>query len=158
MQDHLKQKEWVTMDKIQISLMNIQDISDVLLLEKSHDIHILNSDILISDLSKDNYYYIVAKIDNIIVGYAGISYILDSADLISIVVEKSQTKKGIASSLLSNIYSFCINNGIIKILLEVRKSNIIAQSLYEKQGFKKISERKKYYDNIEDAYIYEKEL
>ena len=72
--------------------------------------------------------------------------------------EKNQTKKGIASSLLSNIYSFCINNGIIKILLEVRKSNIIAQNLYEKQGFKKISERKKYYDNIEDAYIYEKEL
>ena len=43
-------------------------------------------------------------------------------------------------------------------MLEVRKSNISAQKLYEKNGFKKISVRKNYYDNIEDAFIYLKAL
>lgn len=42
-------------------------------------------------------------------------------------------------------------------MLEVRKSNIIAQKFYEKLGFTKIYTREKYYpDNYEDAYIYEK--
>ena len=37
-----------------------------------------------------------------------------------------------------------------KIILEVRESNIVAQRLYKKYGFKKISKRKKYYVD-EDA-------
>ena len=43
-------------------------------------------------------------------------------------------------------------------MLEVRNSNIPAQKLYEKHGFKQITIRKNYYDNSEDALIYEKEL
>lgn len=146
------------MDNIIISKMTKNDISDAILLEKTHNIHILNNEILESDLSKDNYYYIVAKNNNKIIGYAGISYILDSADIISIVVDKEYTHKGIGSLLLNNIFKFCNSKNIKKILLEVRKSNVIAQNLYAKYDFKKISERKNYYNNIEDAYIYEKGL
>ena len=62
---------------------------------------------------------------------------------------------GIASLLISNLIQFCTENNITKILLEVRELNTPAQKLYEKFGFKKISIRKKYYNN-EDAYIYEK--
>ena len=43
-------------------------------------------------------------------------------------------------------------------MLEVRRSNIPAQKLYEKHGFKQIAIRNNYYDNTEDALIYEKEL
>lgn len=146
------------MDNIQIEKMKPSNIEKVLLLEQSHNIHILNANILENDLKQENNYYLVAKLDNVIVGYIGISYVLDTADIISIVVDKEYTKKGIASLLLNNIFNFCKSNNINTILLEVRKSNIAAQKLYEKHGFKKISERKNYYDNIEDAYIYKKEL
>lgn len=138
--------------------MSYDDIDDVINLEKTHGITILNSTLLYNDLKQDNNYYIIAKMYDKIVGYMGISYVLDSADIISIVVDKNYTNMGIASTLLNHIYDFCKSNGISKILLEVRKSNIPAQNLYLKHGFTKISERKKYYDNIEDAYIYEKEL
>ncbi len=146
------------MDNIQIEQMKFEDIQNVLNLEKTHNIKILNENLLKEDLEHENNYYIVAKIDNNIIGYVGISYILDSADIISIVVDKEYTHKGIASTLLNHIFEFCKSKYIQKIFLEVRKSNIAAQNLYSKYGFVKISERKKYYDNIEDAYIYEKEL
>lgn len=158
MLDHLKQKECVIMDNVLIHEMNKEDIDSAIQVEKTQNTHILNSNILKDDLEKGNYHYIVAKYNNKVVGYAGISYILDSADLISIVVDKDFSHKGIATQLLENIFEFCKSNNIKKILLEVRKSNNIAISLYLKNGFKKISERKKYYDNTEDAYIFLREL
>jgi ribosomal-protein-alanine N-acetyltransferase len=45
-----------------------------------------------------------------------------------------------------------------RVVLEVRPSNLAAQRLYEKHGFEKIGLRKRYYQNGEDALIYEKSL
>ena len=114
--------------------------------------------ILEKDLKETNNHYLIAKQNNEILGYIGISYIIDTADIISIVVSKKHTKKGIASLLLNNIFEFCKSNNISKIMLEVRETNIPAQNLYLKHGFEKISERKNYYDGKENAYIMEKKI
>ena len=76
------------MDNINILKMQECDIHDAILLEATHSIHILNEEILKDDLKKENYHYIVVKNNDVIIGYAGISYVIDSADLISIVVGK----------------------------------------------------------------------
>lgn len=146
------------MDNIQIIQMNVSDIDEVINLEKTHNIHILTKNILESDLKKKNNYYLIAKSNNMTLGYVGISYILDTADIISIVVSKDYTRKGIASLLLNSIYEFCKENNISRIMLEVRESNIVAQNLYLKHGFTKISERKNYYEGKENAYIMEKKI
>lgn len=147
------------MDNILISKMQDEDIDEALLAEQSHNIHILSKNILKEDIKNKNYYYLVAKNnEKKIVGYIGISYVLDEADIISIVVHKDYTKNGIATLLLQEIFKFAKDNNIQKLMLEVRNSNIPAQKLYEKHGFKQITIRKNYYDNSEDALIYEKEL
>ena len=147
------------MDNIIISKMQDEDIEEALLTEQSHNIHILSKNILKEDIKNKNYYYLVAKNNQKkIVGYIGISYVLDEADIISIVVHKDYTKNGIATLLLQEIFKFAKDNNIQKLMLEVRNSNIPAQKLYEKHGFKQITIRKNYYDNSEDALIYEKEL
>ena len=147
------------MDNIIISKMQDEDIEEALLTEQSHNIHILSKNILKEDIKNKNYNYLVAKNnDGKIIGYIGISYVLDSADIISIVVHKDYTQKGIATLLLQEIFAFAKENNIQKIMLEVRRSNIPAQKLYEKHGFKQIAIRNNYYDNTEDALIYEKEL
>ena len=146
------------MDNITIRKMRQDDIEQCINIEKSHNIKILSREILENDLKKDSNYYLVATLNNTLIGYIGLSYVLDTADIISIVVKKDYTKKGIASLLLSEIISFCYKKEIKDIFLEVRKSNSPAQALYNKFGFFKISERKKYYNNIEDAYIYTKIL
>ncbi len=140
-------------NNIKISVMKKQDIQDSINLEKSHNIKILSENILESELKNNNNYFITAKLSNKVVGYAGVSYVLDSADLISIVVDKEHTHMKIATNMLENIISFCNKNNIKEILLEVRKSNMAAQSLYLKFGFEIISIRKKYYNNTEDAYV-----
>ena len=147
------------MDNIIISKMQDEDIEEALLTEQSHNIHILSKNILKEDIKNKNYNYLVAKNNNgKIIGYIGISYVLDSADIISIVVHKDYTQKGIATLLLQEIFAFAKENNIQKIMLEVRRSNLPAQKLYEKHGFKQIAIRNNYYDNTEDALIYEKEL
>ena len=93
-----------------------------------------------------------------IVGYITYSTSLDGADIETVFVLGAMRRKGIAKSLIE----FCINDikskGLNKILLEVRRSNAPAISLYEKAGFKVISTRKKYYDGLEDALVMIKEL
>ena len=59
------------------------------------------------DLKNDNNHYFIAKINDEIVAYLAISYLLDTADIISIVVAKKHTKKGIASLLLNYFFNFC---------------------------------------------------
>ncbi len=146
------------MGNIIIQRMNENDIFKSIEAERSHNIHILDENILKEDLKKDNYIYLVAKKDDIILGYIGISFVLDNADIISIVVSKEYTKKGIASLLLESIFKICKEKNISSIFLEVRKSNLPAQKLYEKHNFVNISTRKNYYAGVEDAYIYKKEL
>lgn len=146
------------MENIVVEKMNEKDIELSILTEKTHNIHILNENILKEDLKKENYIYLVAKKNGNILGYIGISFVLDSADIISVVVSKEYTNKGIASLLLENVFKICKEKNITNIILEVRKSNIPAQKLYEKFGFFNISIRKNYYDGFEDAYIYKREL
>lgn len=147
------------MTNITIEKMKDEDIDEALLTEQSHNIHILSKNILTEDIKNTNYYYLVAKTtDGKIVGYIGISYILENADIISIVVHKDYTKQGVASLLLQEIFKFAKENNIQRIMLEVRNSNLPAQNLYEKHDFKQISIRKNYYDNAEDALIYVKKI
>ena len=80
------------------------------------------------------------------------------ADIEGIVVRKEFRNKGYAIELLDFAQKELKNQGIEKIFLEVRKSNIPAKSLYEKIGYKEISVRKKYYSDGEDAVVMAKEI
>ena len=145
------------MDNILISKMTPEDISQVKQLEDEQNINILSKESITDDLSKDNYYYIVAKKENNIIGYLGASFLLDTADLISVVVKQEEKRKGIASSLLLILYRYLKEQNVKKILLEVRESNLIAQKTYINHGFNVISRRKNYYGN-ESAIIMEKTI
>lgn len=79
-------------------------------------------------------------------------------DLEDIFVEKSERKKGIGESLLSSFIAEAKERGGKKIFLEVRESNIPAINLYTKFGFEKISIRKKYYSDGENALVLVKNL
>ena len=49
------------MENIVIEKMNEKDVELSILTEKTHNIHILNENILKEDLKKENYIYLVAK-------------------------------------------------------------------------------------------------
>ncbi len=99
-------------------------------------------------------FYIVAEIDGIMVGYAGLWCIVDEGHITNVAVHPAHRRKGIGEALISVLLSHTVKNGILSHTLEVRASNVPAISLYTKFGFEPAGRRKNYYeDNGEDAII-----
>ena len=109
--------------------------------------------ILKQELENKNTTYIVAKENNEVVGFAGISTCLDEATLNNIVVKKSCRGRGIGGELLESLIDLCGDLHMRTFTLEVDTENAPAIHLYEKFGFKNLGLRKKYYNGSRDAYI-----
>jgi ribosomal-protein-alanine N-acetyltransferase len=80
-------------------------------------------------------------------------------DLFYIYVSPQARRRGLADELLTVFCEHARRDwSCERVMLEVRTSNLSAQRLYEKHGFEKVAVRKGYYQNGEDALIYEKTL
>ena len=112
-----------------------------------------NYDILKSELLSDSSKYIIAKLNDNIVGFAGLKLILDEAEIMNIVVKKSCRNRGIGSLLMQKLFSICNNLDVSTINLEVNECNVSAINLYKKFGFKVVGFRKNYYDNGNGAVL-----
>ena len=108
---------------------------------------------LLKELENKIATYFVATENNEVLGYIGIWNICGEGEVINTAVLKNKRRLGIGTRLLNEAFSFCRENGIKTLHLEVRKSNTPAISLYEKLGFIKDGERKNYYDGIESAIL-----
>lgn len=98
--------------------------------------------------------YIVAKDNQKCIGYCGFWRTYDEGDITNVAVSPSYRRQGIGAMLVSQMIKRAIQMNLKSMSLEVRKSNLAAQKLYEKFGFEVIGERKRYYsDNNEDALI-----
>ncbi len=111
-----------------------------------------------NDFVEDHSKYIVAKIDNEIVGFAGIKVILDEADIMNIVTRVDKRGNGIGSLLLEKLINLASLLNCTCINLEVNENNDPAIHLYEKYSFARIGLRKKYYNNTDNAILMKKEL
>lgn len=98
--------------------------------------------------------YMVAELDGAVVGFAGAWIILDESHITNIAVLKEHRGQGIGRQLTAGLLQYLSNLGADYATLEVRRSNAVAQSLYESLGFVRLGVRKRYYeDNGEDALI-----
>ena len=106
--------------------------------------------------------YLVAKIENKIVGYVGMWFVMDECHITNIAVHSNYRKNGIATKLINEMLNLCKEHGTNYIMLEVRASNIPAQKLYSKFGFTEEVIRKDYYKNPdntrEDAIVMSREF
>lgn len=139
--------------KISIEKMTFDDVSLIKPLFHSNFDNFWSIDILKDDLNNCNSKYFVAKINNEIVGFAGIKVIFDEADIMNIAVKIDKRNLGIGSLLLEKLISTANDLGCEIITLEVNENNYSAIHLYEKYNFKRIGLRKKYYNNTDNAII-----
>ena len=104
--------------------------------------------------------YFVAEDDaGKVAGYAGMHMMFDEAYITNVAVRPDMRRQGISTALLRRLEGIAKMSGVTRMLLEVRRSNDAARSAYEKQGFRAIAERPRYYIKpTEDAIIYEKLL
>ncbi len=135
--------------------LNINDIDKFLYLgnliksdfSKTNDLKkIIDSD------SEEVYGYFI---NDELVGFIYITKTIDSIDIVDIVVDEKNRRKGIASLLIN--YVVDNNKDINSIFLEVNEHNVGAIETYKKNGFETISIRKKYYGN-DDAIVMKRDV
>lgn len=89
-----------------------------------------------------------------IIGFIDFWITFEACQLCKLAVVKKERGKGIASEMIDFMVDIAIEEDCEAIFLEVRKSNEIAQKLYEKHDFLVMNVRKEYYpDNYEDAIV-----
>lgn len=98
--------------------------------------------------------YLVAEAGDEIVAYAGAWIILEEGHITNIAVKENWRGQGIGRAVTAALKQYAANLGAQYLTLEVRKSNIVAQSMYKNLGFLELGVRKRYYeDNGEDALL-----
>lgn len=95
--------------------------------------------------------YFVAKMQGKIVGFIGIWYEGKKLHVINVAVHPDERGKGIGTNLLLFAINLAKELGYEAVYLEARKSNVSAQRLYRKLGFKEKEELKGYYQDGEDG-------
>ncbi len=99
-------------------------------------------------------YYILATYNDEVVGYAGIWLVLDEGHVTNIAIHPDYQGNHYGEALLRKMIRIAKERGVIRITLEVRVSNDVAQGLYKKLGFQDGAIRKNYYpDTKEDALV-----
>ncbi|MEE8059194.1 MAG: ribosomal protein S18-alanine N-acetyltransferase [Pseudomonadales bacterium] len=104
---------------------------------------------------------VVLEIDGVVLGFAIFSRVLDETTLLNIAIYPDLQRRGYGRYLLEQGLESQISQGMAKCFLEVRVSNIYAQSLYQSLGFITVGERKKYYPakkSREDALVMRRDL
>lgn len=91
---------------------------------------------------------------DLMLGYGGFWLMYDEAHISTLAVRADCRRHGLGELLLVVLLEEAHRLGALSATLEVRVSNVAAQSLYAKYGFEQVGRRKAYYnDNREDALI-----
>lgn len=153
------QAEMGLLEQIKQNLIIKSEVSldELALLEAKCFENPYSKNLLQEDLINTNRHQFFAYFKNELIGYINFEETLDELNLFKICVLPEFREYGIASRLMKNMIDyFNENEKLNKIFLEVDAKNINAIKLYEKFDFQKISVRKNYYQNGDDAIIYEK--
>lgn len=98
--------------------------------------------------------YLVAKVDDDLVGYGGMWLMVDEAHITTFAIDPAWRRQHIGERLLLEFVDVAIARFAREMTLEVRLSNLPARRLYEKFGFRPVGVRPRYYsDDGEDALI-----
>jgi ribosomal-protein-alanine N-acetyltransferase len=142
------------MNNIEIIPFNKNHVNEVLYISNLSFLTPWTIDSIEKELENKLARYVVAIKDNLVIGYGGIWLILDEGHITNIAVHPEYRGVGAGDMIVEALVELCKLEGIYSMTLEVRKSNLVAQSLYKKHGFIEEGVRKNYYaDSHEDAVI-----
>ena len=108
----------------------------------------------VAELNSSIAKYIVLEQEDIIKGFAGFWLIAGEAQVTRVAVAKDARGQGLGKILTAALIAAAWQDGAEAVTLEVRKSNVAAQTVYTQTGFTVSGVRPHYYeDNKEDAII-----
>ena len=128
-------------------------LDDVYIIETECFSHPWSRQSLEDELNNETSLFLVAKEENEVIGYIGMSVVIDEGYIFNVAVREKYRNKGVATALINELVTCGKKNSFSFITLEVRESNLPAISLYSKFGFVKAGERKDYYSNPKENAI-----
>ncbi|WP_077429863.1 ribosomal protein S18-alanine N-acetyltransferase [Anoxybacillus kestanbolensis] len=140
---------------VSFRFMTIQDLDRIVEIEQRSFTLPWSRSSFHQELTNNPYArYIVMEHDGQIIGYCGMWLVMDEAHITNIAVLPEFRGKKLGEALMKQAMALAREEGTKTMTLEVRVSNIVAQSLYRKLGFLNGGIRKRYYsDNQEDALV-----
>ena len=148
------------MNKFRFETMQLTDLDAVYRLEVAN-YPVPWSKGVIKDCIQSDYQSVLLKQNQSIIGYAFLMVGFEECHLLNMCIDKHVQNQGLGRKLLQYLENICKYHQSTSFLLEVRKSNPIAHSLYSSFGFEQIGVRKNYYrtvDGREDAIVMIKQL
>jgi ribosomal-protein-alanine N-acetyltransferase len=113
---------------------------------------------VLSELSGEDRFTVVAIVDGAMVGYAITMRADDVVDLLRIAVHPSHQRHGVAHALLAATLDRARSDRAHRMLLEVSADNSAAVAFYAREGFVEIDRRRGYYRDRTDALVLRKVL
>lgn len=148
--------------KIMFRLANLSDIERICEIEAECFKEPYKRSDIEYEISKNPVNKFVLALDNNqIIGFIDFMITFNSATINQIAVTKDMRNKGVATLLLNIMETYFPKEGedvVENVTLEVRKSNVPALNLYEKNKYEMITIKPHYYADGEDAVYMVKRL
>ena len=94
-----------------------------------------------------------------ILGFAVVWLVHDELQVLNVAVAPGARRRGVARRILDRVEGIAREQGARVSMLEVRRSNLPAISLYRSHGYREVGVRPRYYpEDGEDALAMDKEL
>lgn len=131
-------------------------LDDLVILEQKCFDEPYSKSLLKNDVENKNRHQFFAYFKDELIGYICFEEIMEELNLFKICVLPEFREYGVGTKLMQKMIDYFAGKENLKsIFLEVDLKNVYAIKLYEKFGFKKLSVRKNYYQNGNDAVIYQ---
>ena len=101
----------------------------------------------------ESRWYVVAREQGSIVGYAGVFVVGPEADVQTVAVARAAQGRGIGGQLVAALADCARERGAAVLHLEVRADNEAARALYSRLGFAVVGRRRDYYGRGRDAVL-----
>ena len=139
-------------DAIRFRPMTIADMDEIMAIERGSYRYPWSQGFFLQELQVACARSVLAEIDGRIIGYVLYWLLPGTVDIHNLATHVDYRRRGVGRLLLSQVLGHAAAQAIDRVTLEVRKSNLPAQKLYQSMGFVSTGLRKGYYsDDGEDA-------
>jgi ribosomal-protein-alanine N-acetyltransferase len=139
--------------RVRIRRLTYPDLPQVIAIERRAFPTPWSLAMFVLELSKSSGVCLAAVSGGRLVGYLICSRYETVWHVMNVAVDPDHRRRGVASALLAELYTR-VGEEHARFTLEVRRTNLGAIHLYEREGFRAAGLRRRYYqDNGEDALV-----
>ncbi len=136
----------------------IRDLDDIAAIEAECFTDPWTRRMLADSFLSDRFEGVLLEEEGNIVAYGGMGIVMDEAEIQLVAVSEMFRRCGRGGKIMDALLAIAKEKGVKKVFLEVRVSNVPAQILYLKKGFRGLYCRTRYYPDGEDAVVMMKEI